>query len=883
MMNASILADVFMPHGMCYLWKPSLVGLHLVSNTIIALSYFSIPITLIRIVRKRTDIPFNYIFLLFAGFIVFCGSGHLLDIWTLWHPNYWISGAARAMTALISFATALTLIQLFPQIVAFPSPSQLKEANPQLQQNQQFLNAVLESLSDGIVACNAEGVLTLFNQAAETFHALPAEPIPSEQWSQHYDLYRSDGQTPLTVPEIPLFRALQGEIIRDVEVVIAPKQQSPYLVLTNGQPIVSVTGDKLGAVVAMRDITKQREAEVLLQEQEEFLRSIYTGVDISIFVIDVIDEDFRIFNCNPTCEKLTGITLENVSGKTIEVAFSPEIAAEVRSHYQDCINAGHSISYEEFLPFQGKETWWLTRLNPIRNEQGKIYRLIGTSFNITERKYIESKLQQSLERYQLVADNSSDLITTRTPAGNYFYVSPACRQLLGYEPEELMGQSFYEFLHPEDASALQRTESILSQLPDQYVQSYRMRRQDGTFIWLETTNRLTDAVEHDSGIIIAISRDITERKQAEVAIVRLNQELEQALAKGNDRLKTVSRLYQTVVNSVKEIIFRTDQTGRWIFLNSAWTEITGLTVEESLNTLFSDYIYSEKDRQRTTQLFQDLIQENRESWIYEFRCLTQRETFCWLEMCVQLNRNEEGEVLGTIGTLNDITDRKQTEAILKSRADELAKQRQQLEVQNLQLQEASQLKSQFLATMSHELRTPMNAIMGFSQMLQTQKYGELTNRQQDMINRILDNSQNLLEMVNEVLDFSKLEADRVQLSPEPFNINKFIQLTVGELRSLADKKNLTLEMQIEPLDDYQVINDKKCLRRILINLISNAIKFTPKGRVRVELKEVNLNRLAISVSDTGIGIKSEYLETIFEAFRQVDQSLTRNHPGTGLG
>ncbi|MEL7038767.1 MAG: PAS domain S-box protein [Cyanobacteria bacterium J06592_8] len=115
------------------------------------------------------------------------------------------------------------------------------------------------------------------------------------------------------------------------------------------------------------------------------------------------------------------------------------------------------------------------------------------------------------------------MITTRTVAGNYLYVSPACRQLLGYEPEELVGRSFSELLHPEDAAALRRTQSIINQLPDQYIQSYRIQRSDGTFIWLETTNRVTNIIEHNSPVIISISRDITERKQAEVTIVSLNQ------------------------------------------------------------------------------------------------------------------------------------------------------------------------------------------------------------------------------------------------------------------------------------------------------------------------------------------------------------------------
>jgi signal transduction histidine kinase len=127
-----LAASSFMPHGMCYLWRPGLVTLHLVSNATVALSYFSIPVTIVHIVRKRKDIPFNWIPLLFAAFIIFCGIGHLMDIWTLWHPNYWLSGYIRFVTGIISFATAAALVYLIPKIMAMPSSAQMEEANKKL-------------------------------------------------------------------------------------------------------------------------------------------------------------------------------------------------------------------------------------------------------------------------------------------------------------------------------------------------------------------------------------------------------------------------------------------------------------------------------------------------------------------------------------------------------------------------------------------------------------------------------------------------------------------------------------------------------------------------------------------------------------------------------
>jgi signal transduction histidine kinase len=220
--------------------------------------------------------------------------------------------------------------------------------------------------------------------------------------------------------------------------------------------------------------------------------------------------------------------------------------------------------------------------------------------------------------------------------------------------------------------------------------------------------------------------------------------------------------------------------------------------------------------------------------------------------------------------------------ILKRQNQELARQRQQIELQNLKLQELSQLKSQFLASMSHELRTPMNAIMGFSQLLLRQYPDPLTEQQLDIVNRIFNNSQNLLIMLNEVLDFSKIEAGYLELNLSEFDLARLVTLTVEEMRSLAINKILQLKVETN-LENSYIVNDQNCVKRILINLVSNAIKFTKTGEVKVEISELTAQTIEIAVKDTGCGIPQKSLQEIFEAFRQVDQTITRHYGGTGLG
>ena len=213
---------------------------------------------------------------------------------------------------------------------------------------------------------------------------------------------------------------------------------------------------------------------------------------------------------------------------------------------------------------------------------------------------------------------------------------------------------------------------------------------------------------------------------------------------------------------------------------------------------------------------------------------------------------------------------------------ELERQQEQIKLQNIQLQESYKLKSEFLATMSHELRTPMNAIMGFSQLLLRQYGDPLSEQQQNLIQRIFNNSKNLLDMINEMLDFSKIEAGRLEIKPQRFNLGNLINLTIEELRSLAIQKQLNLTAEVNLKDSY-VVQDANFLKRIIVNLVSNAIKFTDIGTVKIKVWEINPDKIAIAITDTGVGIAPADREKIFQAFRQIDQGFTRQHSGTGLG
>ncbi|MER3433701.1 MAG: PAS domain-containing sensor histidine kinase [Leptolyngbya sp. ERB_1_1] len=230
-----------------------------------------------------------------------------------------------------------------------------------------------------------------------------------------------------------------------------------------------------------------------------------------------------------------------------------------------------------------------------------------------------------------------------------------------------------------------------------------------------------------------------------------------------------------------------------------------------------------------------------------------------------------GKAVSLRWLIRNITERKRTEAELQS-----------IHLQNVQLIEADRLKDHFMATISHELRTPMTAILGFSQLLQKRIRRIDDPSLDDLIERVVRNSNHLLRLIEELLDFSKLKSRKLEIHPIEFNLNQVAIDTVEELQSLSDQKGLTLRIDcVNP--KILIMNDPFRVRQIIINLLSNAIKFTEAGQITLGFWELPEGRVVITVQDTGIGIEIEDQEKIFQEFWQIHQSSTRKNQGTGLG
>jgi PAS domain S-box-containing protein len=303
-------------------------------------------------------------------------------------------------------------------------------------------------------------------------------------------------------------------------------------------------------------------------------------------------------------------------------------------------------------------------------------------------------------------------------------------------------------------------------------------------------------------------------------------------------------------------------------LNPSWQTALGFTTEELMAKPYLEFIHPE-DRPATVA--EDIRLQNREvTFAFENRYLCKDGSYKWMSW----NAVSVPQQKLIYAVARDITERKKAQL-------QIEQQNRELELRNREVERATKLKSKFLATMSHELRTPLNAIVGFSDLLAEETAGELTDKQKRFVGHIKQGSAHLLQLINDILDLSKIEAGQLELRCENFQLSDALPEVLSTIRPLAMAKNIQVEHKLKT--ERPVYADRVRLKQILYNLLSNAVKFTPRGgRISIDCFEQE-DFLHITVTDTGIGIRAEDQEAVFEEFRQVEGDAGAASEGTGLG
>lgn len=267
-----------------------------------------------------------------------------------------------------------------------------EQAEDILEKERQFLKAILDTIEVGIVACDFHGILTLFNRATQEFHGLPVEPLPAERWAEHYDLYLPDGVTKMKKEQIPLFRALQGETVRDVELMIIPKGGAARIMLASGQALIDRYGKKFGAVIAMHDITERKRAEKALRASENKYRLLVENLPQRIFYKD---KNLSYLSCNEVAARDLHIKPDEITGKTDYDFFPKELADKYRADDARIMESGKREDIEEVCVKDEKGLIFHTVKTPIKDEKGITIGILGCSLDITEKVSLQKEAEQS--------------------------------------------------------------------------------------------------------------------------------------------------------------------------------------------------------------------------------------------------------------------------------------------------------------------------------------------------------------------------------------------------------------------------------------------------------------------------------------------------------
>ena len=670
----------------------------------------------------------------------------------------------------------------------------------------------------------------------------------------------------------------------------------PYTAHTNGK------GFDRGAA------SREQSPGGIAHETGELHRLLVESVDD--YAIFALDPDGYILSWNAGAQRFKGYTAEEIIGKHFSIFYPRERIEEGFPEYElrEAARVGRFEDEGWRIRKDGTRFWANVVITALRDSSRQLVGYAKVTRDLTERRLAEEELRESEERFRLLVESVKDYaIFMLDPTGHVATWNEGAQRIKGYSADEIIGKHFSIFYPPEaNAIGHPRHELEIAKEKGVYEEEGWRLRKDGSKFW---ANVVITAIHRPDGSLAGftkVTRDLTERRNSEqraleAARAVAAEETARQLADSNRaRAETLQKLTAALsaahtIPEITKVIFTeglgeigaeaaalglVDPSGEKIRVLAdhgfgkmpSWARIVSMTDDLPMTRVIRSgrpvIVHSKSERDRLFPKLRDLLDPFSASAVWPL---------------MGRGRN--------VGALSIHTNRELDQYSLEFMAAFAQQVAQALERATLyqaeqeareRADDANQAKSAFLAAMSHELRTPLNAIGGYADLLAMGVRGAITPEQREDLDRIKRSQKHLLGIINDILNFSRVEAGQATYQCSPVPLHELITDVGHMVEPQALAKGLTLEARECP-PDVVAWADKSKVEQILLNLLSNAVKFTNEGKITIECAFDSIEHVDITVVDSGVGIQDDQLEQIFEPFVQVGRSLTQAHEGTGLG
>ncbi len=649
----------------------------------------------------------------------------------------------------------------------------------------------------------------------------------------------------------------------DVEYRMLHRDGGWRWILARGKAVWDATGRPTRLVGSHSDITVRKTAEAALLASQ---LQVSAFLDNNPALTIIHDDQGRYVYNNRTVDEKMSLAPGAWVGKKFAEIWPAEIANRLRTTDLTVLATDSPVEVVETLPLpDGSMRQFLAKKFGFAEASGR--RFVGVmALDITERVQAERTIRDSEARYRELFEHNPlpgwiyDIATLRIVDVN--------RAALAH-----YGWSREEFLHLTLDTI--RVSSDFDSDSASRLQRHRLK--NGAIITVESLSHPVQAGA--SPAQLEILTDVTNRLAAEATIQAAYEDLENLVGRRTAQLRSSESRWRSLVESLPQLVWSAQPNGSCDYISNQWSDFTGLPAACHFGLGWLRVLHPD-DRDRAATAWDTAIQAGT-PFDVEYRIRHWSGEFRWFKGRGVPFRDSEDQVLHWLGTSTDIEDQKRSEERLetavKKRTAELAEARDRAE-------SAARAKSEFLAAMSHEIRTPMNGVIGMTALLLETS---LNSEQRCFLDTIRSSGDALLSIINDVLDFSRIEAGKLALENVAFDVERLAEEAIELIAAPAAAKGLQLSFHVDDAVPIDLVGDPGRLRQILLNLLGNAVKFTERGSVVLSLTADSVRQsevvLRCAVRDTGIGIAIDQQPNLFEAFTQADHSATRRFGGTGLG